>query len=63
MKNDNILTAGCDKRNPTGRSPLLSVVFPADMLQKIRRQASKNDISAGELVRRLCADGLKRGVS
>lgn len=60
--NNNILNAGGDAYKSRTRSPVLSVVFPKDMLNDIRKRAAKQNISAGEMVRRMCDDALKRGV-
>lgn len=56
--NDNILNAGGNAYSNRKRSPTLSVVFPPKMLKKIQKQASKNCISTGEQVRRLCAQAM-----
>jgi len=57
-QNENILNAGGDAYSGRKRSPAISIVFPYDMLVKIRKMAAKNDISAGELVRRMCAKSM-----
>jgi hypothetical protein len=61
-ENDNILNAGGDAYKGRSRSPVLSVVFPEDMLKAIRKEAAKRNITAGEMIRRLCDDAIKRGV-
>lgn len=58
-QNKNILNAGGDAYTKRQKSPVLSVVFPHDMLIRIRKRAAKNGITAGEYIRRLCAKGLK----
>ena len=64
FKNDdqNILSAGGYPKKEKKRSPSLCVVFPEEMLTKIRKKAFKENITAGELVRRYCAKGLKKWV-
>jgi allophanate hydrolase subunit 1 len=62
MKDEKILSAGgYAKRTKGTRSPALPVVFPAEMLERIREIAKRNGVSAGEIVRIACDQYLRRG--
>ena len=62
MKDEKILSAGgYAKRTKGTRSPALPVVFPADMLGRIREIAKSQGVSAGEIVRIACDQYLRRG--
>jgi len=45
------------------KSPTTSVAFPADMLQEARKQAKKEDITLGELIRIAVYEYLQRRVN
>jgi len=61
MDNKILSVGGYAKKTKGTRSPALPVVFPAEMLARIKEIAQKNSVSAGEIVRIACDQYLRRG--
>ena len=57
---EKILKHGGQRQNPTGKkSPMVNLVVPEEMLEKIEDMAWKNRITKSEAIRQLIFKGLK----
>ena len=60
MDNKILSVGGYAKKTKGTRSPALPVVFPADMLARIKEIAKSQGVSAGEVVRIACDQYLRK---
>ena len=58
QKNNTILKAGGTRRDRKERSPALSVVFPSEVMERIKELSKEERVTKGEIVRRYVMEGL-----